>query len=151
MKRITVTTIGLFLITVVNAQTQVPHDFTAGTPARAAEVNANFDALESAVDQNAEDISTNTTATAVNAGNISDNAAAIEEIGVGCSATQQGNSVLIACGDGTGGVIAGAGTVVLYPEGQIGEVPPIDYNTGPIVLSDASGVVLGEVVYIFGP
>lgn len=33
-------------------QTQVPNDFTAGQPARAAEVNANFDALETAVDQN---------------------------------------------------------------------------------------------------
>ena len=37
-------------------QTQVPNDFTAGTPARAAEVNANFDALETAIDQNASDI-----------------------------------------------------------------------------------------------
>lgn len=37
-------------------QTQVPNDFTAGTPARAAEVNENFDALETAVDQNATDI-----------------------------------------------------------------------------------------------
>ena len=34
-------------------QTQVPNDFTAGTPARAAEVNENFDTLEAAVDQNA--------------------------------------------------------------------------------------------------
>jgi hypothetical protein len=69
---------------------------------------------------------------------------AIDEIGeFGCSATQQDNSVLITCGDGTAGVIAGAGTVVLYPEGQIGQVPPIDYNTGPIVLVDASGNVLG--------
>jgi hypothetical protein len=68
----------------------------------------------------------------------------VEEIGgMACSATQQDNSVLITCGDGTSGVIAGAGTVVLYPEGQIGEVPPIDYNTGPIVAVDASGVVLG--------
>ena len=37
-------------------QTQVPNDFTAGTPARAVEVNANFDALETAIDQNATDI-----------------------------------------------------------------------------------------------
>src|SRR5210317_1557474 len=35
------------------AQTQVPHDFQSGQPARAAEVNANFDALETAIDQNA--------------------------------------------------------------------------------------------------
>ena len=71
---------------------------------------------------------------------------AVEGIGdLGCSATQQDNSVLITCGDGTAGVIAGAGTVVIYPEGLIGQVPPIDYNTGPIVAIDGSGVVLGEV------
>ncbi len=48
----------LFALT-ANAQTQVPNDFQAGTPARAAEVNENFDALESAVDSNALGISTN--------------------------------------------------------------------------------------------
>ena len=42
-----------------NAQTQVPNDFQASTPARAAEVNQNFDALESAIDGNGADISTN--------------------------------------------------------------------------------------------
>jgi len=36
------------------AQTQVPNDFQVGQPARAAEVNANFDALETAIDQNAD-------------------------------------------------------------------------------------------------
>jgi len=41
---------------VASGQTQVPNDFTAGTPARAAEVNANFDALEAAVDDNAADV-----------------------------------------------------------------------------------------------
>lgn len=40
----------------VLAQTQVPNTFTSGTPARAAEVNANFDALEAAIAQNATDI-----------------------------------------------------------------------------------------------
>ena len=40
-------------------QTQVPNDFTAGTPARAAEVNENFDTLEAAVDQNAAAIQQN--------------------------------------------------------------------------------------------
>ncbi len=37
-------------------QTQVPNDFQAGQPARAAEVNENFDTLETAVDKNAADI-----------------------------------------------------------------------------------------------
>ena len=32
------------------AQTQVPNVFEDGTPAKAAEVNANFDALETAID-----------------------------------------------------------------------------------------------------
>lgn len=57
------------------AQMQVPNDFTAGQPARAAEVNENFDALASAVDQNASDISANLEA-------IQTNAAAIEALDV---------------------------------------------------------------------
>lgn len=38
---------------VVFGQTTVPNIFQAGQPARAAEVNANFDVLEAAIDQNA--------------------------------------------------------------------------------------------------
>ena len=45
--------VGFLFSGVAIGQTQVPNDFTAGEPARAAEVNANFDALETAVDQNA--------------------------------------------------------------------------------------------------
>ena len=45
-------TIGLLVLTsVANAQTEVPHTFTAGQPARAAEVNENFSALEQTVQQ----------------------------------------------------------------------------------------------------
>ena len=74
-------------------------------------------------------------------------AQAIDDIGdFGCSATQQDNSVLIECGDGTAGVIAGAGTVVMYPEGLIGQVPPIEYPNGAIVAVDGNGVILGDVV-----
>lgn len=47
------TALVLVLAATAQAQTQVPNDFQSGTPARAAEVNANFDALESAIDQNA--------------------------------------------------------------------------------------------------
>lgn len=56
MNRLVITFVGLFLAISTNAQTQVPHDFTAGTPARAAEVNENFDTLETAVDENTADI-----------------------------------------------------------------------------------------------
>jgi hypothetical protein len=45
--------IGFLLSATAFGQTQVPNTFQSGTPARAAEVNANFDALEAAIDQNA--------------------------------------------------------------------------------------------------
>ena len=41
-----------------SAQTQVPHTFEAGQPARASEVNENFDTLEQAIQQLAADSST---------------------------------------------------------------------------------------------
>ena len=48
----------------------IPNTFTAGTPARAAEVNANFTAVEASVDDNAANITTNTTKIAANATSI---------------------------------------------------------------------------------
>ena len=48
--------IALMCSGVAVGQTQVPNDFTAGQPARAAEVNANFDALETAIDQDISEI-----------------------------------------------------------------------------------------------
>ena len=69
----------------------------------------------------------------------------LENASGGCSATQQDNSVLIECADGSSGVLAGAGTVVVYPVGQVGEVPPDTLPTGEVVWSDANGVVLAEV------
>lgn len=48
----------------------VPNTFTAGTPAVAAQVNANFTAAKTAVDDNDARITTNTTDTAANATNI---------------------------------------------------------------------------------
>ena len=97
------------------AQTQVPNVFEDGTPATAAEVNENFQyVLENASG------------------------------GGGCSATQQDNSVVIECADGTSGVIAGAGTVLVYPEGITGQPPAIEYNTGDIVLINNGDVILGK-------
>ena len=79
------------------AQVTLPHDFQPNTKASASKVMENFRALETA----------------------------IEGIG-GCTATQQDNSVLIECADGTSGVLAGAGMAVVIPEGGVsGEAPDI--------------------------
>ena len=65
----------------------------------------------------------------------------------GCSAEQDGSNVVITCADGTSGVLASEGTVIVYPEGGIvGELPKVEYNAGQIVLIDADEVVLGSVV-----
>ena len=64
----------------------------------------------------------------------------------GCSATQDGSSVVITCADGSSGVLVSAGTVVVYPSGITGNADPITYNTGDIVVVDATDQVLGVVV-----
>jgi hypothetical protein len=63
----------------------------------------------------------------------------------GCSAEQDGSSVVITCADGTSGVLASEGTVVVYPEGGIvGESPVQSWPTGTIVFEDNNGVLLAE-------
>jgi len=102
------------------AQTQVPNVFEDGTPASAAEVNENFQyVLENASG------------------------------GGGCSATQQDNSVVIECADGTSGVIAGAGTMVVVPEGYVGDVPTETVPQGQIVAVDGEGnIISGQAINI---
>ena len=56
MKSLTIISSSFLVFGSALAQTQVPNTFEAGQPARATEVNANFDALELAIDQNAADI-----------------------------------------------------------------------------------------------
>ena len=99
------------------AQTQVPNVFEDGTPASAAEVNENFQY-------------------------VMENASG----GGGCSATQQDNSVLIESAEGTSGVLAGAGTVVAYPEASSGVVDPSTVATGDVVLMDSNDIVLGRAL-----
>lgn len=63
----------------------------------------------------------------------------------GCSAEQDGSNVVITCADGTSGVLASEGTVIVYPEGQTGAVDLDSFNTGDIVVKDANDVILAPV------
>ena len=69
--------------------------------------------------------------------------------GSSCSVAQVGSSAVITCADGTSAALASAGTVVVYPEGMLGESPPLTYPTGAVVIKDASGTVLGEALADF--
>ena len=60
-----------FIYNIQAADLTIPNTFTAGTPAVAADVNANFTAVESAVDDNNTNITTNASGIASNALNIS--------------------------------------------------------------------------------
>ena len=76
---------------------------------------------------------------------LNDRLKAIEEPSTaGCSAEQDGSSVVITCADGSTGVLASAGTVVVYDGGEIGAPEIVEYPTGDIVVVDADDVVLGK-------
>jgi len=64
--------------------------------------------------------------------------------GGGCSATQDGSSVVITCADGSSGVLASEGTVVVYPEGSLGTVPITNLPQGEFVIYDANSTLLGR-------
>jgi hypothetical protein len=145
------------------AQTQVPNTFQAGQPARASEVNENFQVLATAVD------------TAVTGPQGPEGPQGLQGLpgpvgpegplgpqgpigpqgpegpqgpqGIpgasGCSVTQQDSNAIITCADGTSAVLASAGTVVILPEGGVSGAPPITYPTGEFVIVDAVDVVLG--------
>ena len=64
-----------------------------------------------------------------------------------CSASQDGSNVVITCSDGTSAVLAGAGTVVTYPEGGlVGASPTQTWSAGDIVFIDGADEVLGMSV-----
>lgn len=93
------------------------HMFSNGEVADAGKINENFEVLKSQITDS-----------------------------VNCSAEQDGSSVVITCADGTSGVLAGEGTVVIYPDnGDVEQAEPVVYNTGDIVIMDAADVVLGKV------
>ena len=62
----------------------------------------------------------------------------------GCSATQEGSNVRINCADGSEGLLASEGTIVVLPESSTGEVPDITINSGEIVVMDANDVVIAN-------
>jgi len=74
----------------------------------------------------------------------------LERASGGCSAKQEGSNVVISCPDGSSGVIAGAGTVLVYPSGEIGSIPIIEYSNGDIVWLDANDEILGPSDYSGG-
>lgn len=63
----------------------------------------------------------------------------------GCSAEQDGSSVVITCTDGTSGVLASEGTVVVYVPGEGLPVDLSQLRLGALVVRDATEVILGEV------
>lgn len=65
--------LACLLATTAFGQTQVPNEFQSGQPARASEVNENFDALELAVDANASEAAANASSIATNATDIQQN------------------------------------------------------------------------------
>ena len=67
----------------------------------------------------------------------------LEKASAGCSAKQEGPSVVISCPDGTQGILASAGSVLVFPRGGIGVVPIFEYNNGDIVVMDVNENVLG--------
>ena len=96
---------------------QVPHTFQNGDVADADKMNENFQyVLENAM----------------GSGN--------------CSADQYGSSVVITCADGTSGVLASAGTVVLVPEGSVTITEPDIYNAGQIVVKDANDSIVAPAL-----
>ena len=105
---------------------QVPHTFQNGDVADADKINENFQyVLENASGSG------------------------------GCSAEQDGNSVVITCADGTSGVLASEGTVVALSNGVFGNSDGLSYNTGDIVVKDNDGVIIavanssgGEIVEV---
>ena len=64
----------------------------------------------------------------------------------GCSAEQVKKSVVVTCADGSSGAIASAGTIIVLPDGQLGDKEFPQYNAGEIVIKDSIGVTLGRWV-----
>ena len=95
------------------ASAQELHTFSNGEVADAEKINQNFEALKSEISG-----------------------------GGGCSAEQDGSSVVITCADGTSGILASQGSVVIL-EGAAGELPDLTVvEAGTWYVVDSIGNVL---------
>jgi len=81
---------GLAASAALAGEVDVPNQFQAGSAAVAAEVNANFTAIEGAVDDNAQDIAANAQDIAANGQDIADNSQDIADNAQNISALQDG-------------------------------------------------------------
>ncbi len=147
----------------------IPHDFVSGTPAGAGEVNENFDAVETAVDDNdarittnEADITTNKADIATNKGDIAANKGNITNLQTGLGA----NAVTVNCGTDTiGDVLAAAtpgGRLTITINGTCTENVTIERNkvtlqggsgggvTGTITIPSARWVVIKKLT-VTGP
>ena len=86
--------------------------------------------------------------------NLNDRIKTIEEAGGGgggCSAEQDGSGVLITCADGTSAVLASEGTVIVYPESAVGEIPDTtELPSGDFYVRDASNTFVGLYISFDG-
>ena len=65
--------------------------------------------------------------------------------GSGCSVEQVDNTAEVSCADGSTAVLAGNGTVIVYPGSIVYEPETTVIATGDIVVKDANNVILGKV------
>jgi hypothetical protein len=101
-------------------------------------------ALTASAISTAQELHTFSNGEVADAEKINENFQYLLNSGGGCSATQDGSSVVITCADGSSGVLAGAGTVVVYPEGQLGTSIDVGiFPQGEFVLMDANDQILG--------
>jgi len=111
----------------------IPNTFTAGGIAKASEVNENFSAVKTAVNGNANDISTNSNDIATNENNITTNA---EKIAVNETAiTTKQNNITGGCGTGKSiRVVYGDGTVACEDDNDT------TYNAGGGISIDGTTI-----------
>lgn len=116
--------------------------FTAGSPALAEDVNGNFTAITTAVDDNATDIGTNAAAIADNASDIADNAAGVSTNASGIATNASGIST------NTGGIASNAAAITNNATGIADNTAAISSNSADI--SANSGLISENAAAVSG-